>query len=110
MPITGHVRRAKTRSGRPHPPSPLASPEALILPPPLDTIPDIEIPEASLPPTVCASDDDDDADEADQALLEPKHIPWRPNMSPEERDARELWISGARGRKGLRIVIVTGAP
>jgi hypothetical protein len=33
---------------------------------------------------------------------------WRRDMTEEERDAREAWISEGRGRTGLRIVIVTG--
>ncbi|KLT45009.1 UDP-Glycosyltransferase/glycogen phosphorylase [Cutaneotrichosporon oleaginosum] len=32
---------------------------------------------------------------------------WHPGMSRDARDAREAWISGGRGRSGLRIVIVT---
>lgn len=33
---------------------------------------------------------------------------WRENMTDEERDRREEWLASSRGRKGLRIVIVTG--
>jgi hypothetical protein len=33
--------------------------------------------------------------------------PWRHDLTPQERDERELHLSGARGRSGLRIVIVT---
>lgn len=29
-------------------------------------------------------------------------------MTDEERDRREEWLANSRGRKGLRIVIVTG--
>ncbi|WVR06117.1 hypothetical protein IAU60_003147 [Kwoniella sp. DSM 27419] len=32
---------------------------------------------------------------------------WRKGMSEEEKDQREGWLAGGRGRKGLRIVIVT---
>jgi hypothetical protein len=92
--------RRQTPTGRAHPPSPLASPDAFVLPPPLDTIPDLEIPDAALPPSASAGV----AEAPEEALG------WRPDMSPDERDAREAWISGGRGRSGLRIVIVTGAP
>jgi hypothetical protein len=30
------------------------------------------------------------------------------DMTPQERDKREEWLAGGRGRRGLRIVIVTG--
>lgn len=33
---------------------------------------------------------------------------WREDMTDEERDRREEWLASSRGRKGLRIVIVTG--
>jgi hypothetical protein len=32
---------------------------------------------------------------------------WKANMSLEEKRARRQWLSGGRGRKGLRIMIVT---
>ncbi|WVF70640.1 hypothetical protein IAT40_005433 [Kwoniella sp. CBS 6097] len=32
---------------------------------------------------------------------------WRKGMTDSEKDAREAWLAGARGRRGLRIVIVT---
>ncbi|OXC81437.1 hypothetical protein J005_06492 [Cryptococcus neoformans] len=32
---------------------------------------------------------------------------WREDMTDEERDRREEWLANSRGRKGLRIVIVT---
>ncbi|BEI93893.1 uncharacterized protein CcaverHIS019_0603520 [Cutaneotrichosporon cavernicola] len=88
--------RRQHYAGRTHPPSPLAIPDAFVLPPPLDTIPDDDIPEAALPPPTTAKTPNATDEHA-----------WRPFMSPEERDAREAWISGARGRSGLRIVIVT---
>ena len=31
------------------------------------------------------------------------------DMTPQDRDKREEWLAGGRGRRGLRIVIVTGA-
>lgn len=33
---------------------------------------------------------------------------WREDMTDEERDRREEWLANSRGRKGLRIIIVTG--
>lgn len=33
---------------------------------------------------------------------------WGEDMTDEERDRREEWLASSRGRKGLRIVIVTG--
>lgn len=90
---TAYNRRYQTR--RTHPTSPLASPDGLVLPPPVD-IPDLDIPEAALPPNVTQLEADDS-------------MPWRPDMTAAEKDAREAWISESRGRKGLRIVIVTGA-
>lgn len=38
-------------------------------------------------------------------LSEP--YPWRYDLTPQERDERELHLFGARGRSGLRVVIVT---
>ncbi|GMK54170.1 hypothetical protein CspeluHIS016_0107560 [Cutaneotrichosporon spelunceum] len=88
--------RRQQHAGRTHPPSPLSIPDAFALPPPLDTITDDDIPEAPLPPPTTT-----------QAPAGTDKHAWRPSMPAEERDAREAWISGARGRSGLRIVIVT---
>lgn len=33
---------------------------------------------------------------------------WRPDMSPDEQVARMRWLADGKGRKGLRILIVTG--
>jgi hypothetical protein len=33
---------------------------------------------------------------------------WKEVMSREEKEARTRWLACGRGRKGLRIVIVTG--
>lgn len=33
---------------------------------------------------------------------------WRDDMSPREKQERTEWLASGRGRKGLRIVIVTG--
>ncbi|WVQ76957.1 hypothetical protein IAR50_006636 [Cryptococcus sp. DSM 104548] len=38
--------------------------------------------------------------------MEEKHR-WRKDMTKEEGDAREAWLASGRGKKGLRIVIVT---
>lgn len=79
--------------------SPLAGPidDDLELPPPLDTVPELDMPEPSLPQP------EQEVDPEEQ-----EKYAWRPGMSREEKDARESWIAGARGRRGLRIVIVTG--
>jgi hypothetical protein len=88
--LRGHRRYAPTPS------SPLSSPEEddfeFALPPPLESVPELEMPAPSLP----------------LSLNTQNEIPWRANMTREERDEREAWLAGARGRKGLRIVIVTG--
>lgn len=34
--------------------------------------------------------------------------PWECDMTEEKKLARTQWLAGGRGRKGLRIVIVTG--
>ncbi|KAL1408885.1 hypothetical protein Q8F55_005699 [Vanrija albida] len=75
--------------------SPLASPDDFSLPPALETVPELEMPEASLSFTGL-----------DKQSNSAEHQ-WRPGMTAGERDAREAWLSEARGRKGLRIVIVT---
>lgn len=105
---SGNVRttsspRWNRRHAHAHTPSissPLAGPieDELELPPPmpLDSVPELDMPEPSL-----ATENAADAEENE------KHR-WRPGMSREEKDARESWIAGARGRSGLRIVIVTG--
>lgn len=105
---SGNVRttsspRWNRRHAHAHTPSissPLAGPieDELELPPPmpLDSVPELDMPEPSL-----ATESAADAEENE------KHR-WRPGMSREEKDARESWIAGARGRSGLRIVIVTG--
>ena len=38
-----------------------------------------------------------------------KSIAWRGDLTLEEKLQRRRWLSGGRGRSGLRIVIVTGA-
>lgn len=104
---TGNVRstaspRWNRRHAHAHTPSvssPLAGPvidDDLELPPPLETVPELEMPEATLQSEPAADEE------------ELEKYKWRPDMSQEERDARDVWIAGARGRKGLRIVIVTG--
>jgi len=93
----GHGRNKSTSSlhkYRPGLSSPLATPddEDFALPPPLEAVPDLEMPAAAMdmsPPAAAV------------------HA-WRPGMSREDKDAREEWLADARGRRGLRIVIVTG--
>lgn len=63
---------------------------------PLDAVPELDLPESSL------------ADDQPAPPEEQDKYRWRPGMSREEKDARESWIAGGRGRSGLRIVIVTG--
>jgi hypothetical protein len=60
----------------------------LSLPPPLAQIPELDL-------------DNEEASKVDQGV-------WRPNMTTEEKAERRKYLAGSRGRKGLRIVIVTG--
>jgi len=46
-------------------------------------------------------------EQARLALEAEQHV-WSPELSPERKEARSEWLSKGRGRKGLRIVIVTG--
>ena len=48
-----------------------------------------------------------DEEKAKLSAEAPKYA-WRKDLTPEEKVARSRWLSGGRGRKGLRIVIVTG--
>jgi hypothetical protein len=86
---------------RPAHSSPLAMPTDFALPPPLE-VPELEMPAPSLESPECATAPEDTPQET------PAEMVWRPGMSRQERDARDAWLAGARGRKGLRIVIVTG--
>ncbi|KAK8866179.1 hypothetical protein IAR55_001330 [Kwoniella newhampshirensis] len=43
----------------------------------------------------------------EEARYETEKYAWHEGMTDVEKDMREEWIAGARGRKGLRIVIVT---
>ncbi|WWD17615.1 hypothetical protein CI109_102056 [Kwoniella shandongensis] len=49
----------------------------------------------------------DTTDKENNARDESEKYVWHEGMTDEEKNGREDWISGARGRKGLRIVIVT---
>lgn len=79
-----------------------------ILPPPVEPVP-LVLPEPSLP---YESDIKTNAPIASGYDSGPQGYKgewaWREGMSMEERDMREEWLAGGRGRSGLRIVIVTG--
>ena len=66
------------------------SPEFLPLPPPVE-LPEFELPEASIP-----------LDKPGDSRR------WRHGMTSDERRLRADWLSGGRGRRGLRVIIVTG--
>ncbi|WVQ97294.1 hypothetical protein IAU59_004405 [Kwoniella sp. CBS 9459] len=67
---------------------------------PPETIPELDldalVEEARSSPY--ASEDNDDS---------AARFAWRKGMTESEKDAREAWLAGSRGRRGLRIVIVT---
>lgn len=48
------------------------------------------------------------AEESAQLAVEAERHVWKPELTVEERTERSEWLSQGRGRKGLRIVIVTG--
>ncbi|KAL7419253.1 hypothetical protein Q5752_006090 [Cryptotrichosporon argae] len=62
----------------------------------LDEMPELAMPEPSLPLPGMSGHGGREAGWA-----------WREGMSAEERQQRRAWLAGGRGRKGLRIVIVT---
>ncbi|WWC58886.1 uncharacterized protein I303_101431 [Kwoniella dejecticola CBS 10117] len=66
-------------------------------PPPSSSIPDFDL---DSPPERSSGKEDDPQE--DNAVYS-----WRKGMTESEKDAREAWLSAERGRKGLRIVIVT---
>jgi hypothetical protein len=72
----------------------------LHLPPPMN-MPDLDLPDPSLPYDIFANG------KRDGPVKSEKHV-WTAGMSSEKRDGRERWLAGGRGRMGLRIVIVTG--
>jgi hypothetical protein len=77
------------------------SPE-FVLPPPLEPVP-LVLPEPSLPYSRPSSE---------YVLPPPEQVDqewtYSRDMSSSERNSREEWLAGGRGRRGLRIVIVTG--
>ncbi|ORY20791.1 hypothetical protein BCR39DRAFT_554814 [Naematelia encephala] len=93
--------KLRTRSPRTSalPSTPEESPEFLSLPPPIESVmPDFDLPAAMM--SQMESDNGEIKDESERYY-------WKAGMSPEEKDVREEWISSSRGRRGLRIVIVT---
>ena len=73
-----------------------------ILPPPMEPVP-LELPEPSL-----SYDGFSKENERIDAKNTEGEWNWSADMTLEERDHREAWLAGGRGRRGLRIVIVTG--
>jgi hypothetical protein len=76
------------------------SPELLTLPPPLHTIPELDL-DGSISL-------DEDSKHSEGCGLEEDKGAWREGMSAQEKIERSKWLGEKRGRKGLRIVIVTG--
>lgn len=137
-PQRGQLHYRARAYSKPHVSSPLASPDGLVLPPlALDAVPALDLddseaadervagrsfeqqqtrqtttPFARFAPSCapgggCAPPETSGDEKTCSAGDDDEHV-WRAGMLPAERDAREAWISGGRGRKGLRIVIVTG--
>jgi hypothetical protein len=77
------------------------SPELLSLPPPLHSIPEFDLDGITTHQVKPEGDEVDMEKEADRGI-------WRPGMTPEEKVVRREWLAQDRGRRGLRIVIVTG--
>lgn len=81
---------------------------------PLSTL--APIPELHLDSDLSRGDEDDvniklNSHNVDQNNCKPEkedEYLWREDMTDEERDRREEWLASSRGRKGLRIVVVTG--
>lgn len=73
-------------------------------------MPDLDLGAASLPLQRDGSDPMDPMQVINETnpAADAERFAWRREMTEEERDAREAWISEGRGRTGLRIVIVTG--
>lgn len=72
-----------------------------VLPPPLEPTP-LALPEPSLSYRPGNKEPSVERKELEQEWS------YSRDMSPQDRDKREEWLAGGRGRKGLRIVIVTG--
>jgi ribosome modulation factor len=73
-----------------------------VLPPPLEPTP-LALPEPSLSYRPGNKEPPIQQKEVEQEWS------YSRDMTPQERDKREEWLAGGRGRRGLRIVIVTGA-
>lgn len=72
-----------------------------------------ELEDFTLPPPMSPSNfglepDTLTSEEQARLALEAEQHVWSPELSPERKEARSEWLSKGRGRKGLRIVIVTG--
>ncbi|WVQ82465.1 hypothetical protein IAT38_004594 [Cryptococcus sp. DSM 104549] len=92
--------------------SPTSSPEFALPPSIAQPIPTLDLDAPSLPSEDVHVDlrhaSDARRDLADLANeKDAERYAWREGMSEEERDKREAWLAAGRGRKGLRIVIVT---
>ena len=72
-----------------------------VLPPPLEPTP-LALPEPSLSYRPGNKESPMQQKEVEQEWS------YSRDMTPQDRDKREEWLAGARGRRGLRIVIVTG--
>lgn len=73
-----------------------------ILPPPMEPVP-LELPEPSLAYDCTPTEVNRPYEKGTEGEWN-----WTADMSVEERDQREKWLAGGRGRRGVRIVIVTG--
>ena len=71
------------------------------LPPPLEPIP-LALPEPSLAYLPNSKEQSSSQKEVKEEWS------YSRDMNPQERNEREEWLAGGRGRRGLRIVIVTG--
>lgn len=76
------------------------SPE-FVLPPPLEPVP-LALPDPSLPYSRQSSEYVGRQKQVEQEWT------YSRDMTSTEKDSREEWLAGGRGRRGLRIVIVTG--
>jgi hypothetical protein len=72
-----------------------------VLPPPLEPTP-LALPESSLSYRPGNKEPPIQQTEVQQEWS------YSRDMTPQARDKREEWLAGGRGRRGLRIVIVTG--
>ncbi|OCF32827.1 hypothetical protein I316_05463 [Kwoniella heveanensis BCC8398] len=72
-----------------------------------DHEPPSSIPELDLDAVHLENDQTSDAQNCEADDEETAKYAWRKGMTEGEKDVREAWLAGARGRSGLRIVIVT---